>query len=140
MTDMSPIQTTGILHFSISVRDHIKAAEYYSELLGCKLDRASEHFAFMRCGKDNFVLSKMPNHVNPNPAGGTKFHHAFIVEPSEFDRAIEVIKARGIEILRYDDIDQGEKGRRGHRSFPGRHVYFHDPDGNGIEIIDPRPR
>ena len=24
----------------------------------------------------------------------------------------------------------------GHATFPGRHAYFHDPDGNGIEIID----
>jgi hypothetical protein len=25
---------------------------------------------------------------------------------------------------------------RGHRSFTGRHAYFHDPDGNAIEFID----
>ena len=24
----------------------------------------------------------------------------------------------------------------GHTTFPGRHAYFHDPDGNGIEIVD----
>jgi catechol 2,3-dioxygenase-like lactoylglutathione lyase family enzyme len=138
MTDMSTINTTGVLHFTISVRDHIKSAEYYRDLLGCKLDRASDHFAFMRCGKDYFVLAKMADHVNPNPPGGTKVHHAFMVEPKEFDRALEIIKARGIEILKYEDVNQGGEGRRGHRSFPGRHVYFHDPDANCIEIIDLR--
>jgi catechol 2,3-dioxygenase-like lactoylglutathione lyase family enzyme len=73
----------------------------------------------------------MPNHVNPNPPGGTWFHHAFVVDADEFDHAMEVIKERDIEVLKYEEV--------GHKSFPGRHVYFHDPDGNGVEIIDPRP-
>ncbi|MFZ1094599.1 MAG: hypothetical protein WAN75_36205 [Xanthobacteraceae bacterium] len=30
--------------------------------------------------------------------------------------------------MRYSD--------EGHTTFPGRHAYFHDPDGNCIEIID----
>src|SRR5436309_2573679 len=29
------IRTTGILHFTIGVRDHIAAAKFYSEVLGC---------------------------------------------------------------------------------------------------------
>lgn len=124
------VHAKGILHFTISVRDHIKAAEYYADLLGCEIERTSDHFAFMRCGDDHFVLAKMPNHVSPNPPGGTKFHHAFIVSPEEFDRAVEVVTARGIELL------TPGTGPGGHRSFPGRHIYFHDPDGNGIEIAD----
>ncbi len=131
MPGKAAIQTKGILHFTISVRDHMKAADYYSELLGCEVERTNDHFAFMKCGDDYFVLSKMPNHVNPNPPGGTWFHNAFIVESAEFDHAMEVIKQRGIEVLKYEEV--------GHKSFPGRHVYFHDPDGNGIEIIDQRP-
>ncbi len=125
------IQSKRILHFTISVRDHIKAAEYYCELLGCECTRSSDHFSFMKCGDDFFVLSKMPHHVNPNPPGGTWHHSAFVVEPAEFDHAMAVIKERKINILKYEEV--------GHRSFPGRHVYFHDPDGNGIEIIDPAP-
>jgi catechol-2,3-dioxygenase len=124
------IRTNGILHFTISVRDHVKAAQYYSELLGCEIERVSSHFAFMRTGQSHFVLAKMDSHVSPNPPRGTKFHHAFIVSPEEFDRAVEVVTARGIELL------TPGTGPGGHRSFPGRHIYFHDPDGNGIEIAD----
>ena len=122
------VRARGILHFTISVRDHIKAAEYYADLLGCEIERASDHFAFMRCGDDHFVLAKMANHVSPNPPRGTRFHHAFIVSPEDFDRAEAMVKARGIELL--------TPGTQNHRSFPGRHLYFHDPDGNGIEIAD----
>lgn len=131
MSDHSPIQTTGILHFTIPVRDHHTAAVWYRDLLGCEINRINRFFAFMRCGKDWFVLATMPpEHLNANPPKGTKNHHAFMVRREEFDRAMDVIKARGVEIVKYEDT--------GHVSFPGRHVYFHDPDGNCLEIIDLR--
>ena len=44
------IKTTGILHFTIGVRDHIAAAKFYSEVLGCKHMRSSERYSFMQCG------------------------------------------------------------------------------------------
>jgi catechol 2,3-dioxygenase-like lactoylglutathione lyase family enzyme len=46
----------------------------------------------------------------------------------KFDRALAIMKARGIELVKYSE--------EGHTTFPGRHAYFHDADGNGIEIID----
>jgi catechol-2,3-dioxygenase len=122
------IRTTGILHFTIGVRDHIVAAEFYSQLLGCKHMRSSERFSFMQCGASYFVLAKMPHHVNPNRPGEDAHHHAFMVEPAEFDRALAILKRRGIEVIKYSD--------QGHQTFRGRHAYFHDPDGNCIEIID----
>ena len=51
-----------------------------------------------------------------------------MVAPEEFDRALAIMKARGIELVNYSD--------KGHITFPGRHAYFHDADGNCIEIID----
>jgi catechol-2,3-dioxygenase len=121
------IRTTGILHFTIGVRDHIAAAEFYSQVLGCKHMRSNERYSFMQCGASYFVLAKMPHHVNPNRPGEDAHHHAFMVERREFDRALAILKARGIEVIKYSD--------QGHQTFPGRHAYFHDPDGNCIEII-----
>jgi len=122
------IRTIGILHFTIGVRDHIAAAKFYSEVLGCRHMRSSERYSFMQCGNNYFVLAKMPHHVNPNGPGEDAHHHAFMVEPQEFDRALAIMQARGIELVKYSDT--------GHTTFPGRHAYFHDPDCNGIEIID----
>jgi catechol 2,3-dioxygenase-like lactoylglutathione lyase family enzyme len=122
------IRTTGILHFTIGVRDHIAAAKFYSEALGCRHMRSTERYSFMQCGDSYFVLAKMPNHVNPNAPGDDSHHHAFMVEPEEFDRALAIMKARGVEMIKYSDD--------GHITFPGRHAYFHDVDGNCIEIID----
>jgi catechol 2,3-dioxygenase-like lactoylglutathione lyase family enzyme len=131
MAGTQTIRTIGILHFTIPVRDHRKAADYYRDLLGCEVVRISDIFAFMRCGGTYFVLATMPEaHVNANPPRGTKNHHAFMVAPEEFDRAREIIEGRGIEIVRYEDT--------GHVVFPGRHLYFHDPDDNCLEVIDLR--
>lgn len=128
MADKHELHAKGILHFTISVRDHVKASEFYADLLGCEVERVSNHFAFMKAGSDYFVLYKNPEHVSPNAPRGTRFHHAFIVTPEEFERARDLLSARGIEEL--------QPGTQNHRSFPGRHIYFHDADGNGIEITD----
>ena len=121
------IKTTGILHFTIGVRDHIAAAKFYSEVLGCKHLRSNTRYSFMECCGSFFVLAKMPDHVNPNKPDEDAHHHAVIVEADEFDRAVEILFARKIRLVKYSD--------EGHHSFPGRHAYFHDADGNGIEII-----
>jgi catechol 2,3-dioxygenase-like lactoylglutathione lyase family enzyme len=122
------IRTKGILHFTIGVRDHLAAAKFYSEVLGCRHMRSTERYAFMECGGSYFVLAKSSHHVPPNDPGEETHHHAFIVDKDEFDRALAIMKARGIPLVSYSD--------QGHITFPGRHAYFHDADGNCIEIID----
>ena len=104
------IRTTGILHFTIGVRDHVAASKFYSEVLGCKIMRIGTRYAFMDCGGSYFVLAKMPNHVNPNLPGEDAHHHAFMVAPEEFDRALAIMKARGVEMVKYSD--------EGHVTFP----------------------
>ena len=122
------IQTKGILHFTIGVRDHEAAALFYADLLSCTHIRSNRRYAFMECGGSYFVLARMANHTNPNDDADDGHHHAFIVEPAEFDRALQILAARDIRIVRRSD--------EGHNTFPGRHVYFHDADGNCIELID----
>ena len=125
------IRPKGILHFTIGVRDHEAAAKFYADLLSCTHIRSNRRYAFMECGGTYFVLAKMPNHVAPNAPDDDGHHHAFIVDAPEFDRALEILAARDIRIVRRSD--------EGHTSFPGRHVYFHDADGNCIELIDLYP-
>ena len=51
------IRTIGILHFTIGVRDHIAAAKFYSEVLGCKHMRSNERYSFMQCGGRSPITS-----------------------------------------------------------------------------------
>jgi catechol 2,3-dioxygenase-like lactoylglutathione lyase family enzyme len=129
------IKTKGFLHLTISVTDLDRATAFYQNVLGCELVRqnGTHTMSFMKTGEDFFVLTKMENHVKPNPPGPldlhtTHFHHAMIVEPDEWDRAVKYLEAEGIEYYVCTDA--------GHTTFPGRrHVYVQDPDGTSIEIV-----
>ena len=129
------IKTQGFLHITISVTDLDRATAFYRDLLGCELVRqnSKKTMSFMKTGEDHFVLTKLDHHVKLNAPGPldlhtTLFHHAMIVEPEEFDRAIAHFDANTIEYFVCTDA--------GHTTFPGRrHVYIEDPDGNAIEIV-----
>jgi glyoxylase I family protein len=126
------IKTHGFLHITISVTDLDRATAFYRDLLGCELVRRARRMAFMKSGEHLFVLTRMENHVRPNPPGRldietTLFHHALLVAPDEFDRAIAHLDEKGVEYLDCTD--------HGHPTVPGRrHVYIMDPDGNSIEL------
>ena len=123
-----PVKPTGILHFTIGVTDLERARRFYEEVLGCSYWRQNDTTVFMRAGEDYFVLSRSGYHQPPNRGADTLIHHAFMVESGDFDAAMAYLEEKGVEVLLYED--------QGHRSFSGRHAYFHDPDGNTVEIID----
>lgn len=130
------IEPKSILHFTIGVTDLDRATAFYKDVLGCRLVRQnrSRTMSFMEAGGDHFVLTATGRHVRPNGPGETAFHHAFVVAPEAYDAAVAYLEGQGIELmeargkLRTPDTP--------HTTFPGRHVYFHDPDGNGVEITD----
>lgn len=119
---------SGILHFTIGVADLERARRFYEDVVGCTFWRKNDTTVFMRCGDDYITLSRSGYHAAPNRGRDTLIHHAFIIAPEAFDAAIAHVEASGVEVLLYEDT--------GHRSFPGRHAYFHDPDGNTIEFVD----
>jgi len=120
------------LHITISVSDLPQAEAFYHDLLGCEIVNRNPIMTFMKTGDDYFVLTKLANHVRPNPPGSaaestTLFHHAFLVDDAEFDRALAHFRENGIDHYLSDFV---------HRSFPGRrHLYIFDPDGNSVELV-----
>ena len=124
------VQPSGILHFTLSVTDLERSRRFYEDIVGAAYWRQNESTVFMRCGEQYFVLSKARtnDHVPPNKGREILLHHAFFVQGEDFDAAVAHLESNGIEVLLYED--------KGHRSFTGRHLYFHDPDGNAIEFID----
>jgi glyoxylase I family protein len=128
------IRTQGFLHITIGVTDLERATAFYRDLLGCELIRQnrSKTMSFMKTGEHLFVLTHTGVHQWPNQPGPvnletTLFHHAFLVTPEEFDRAVIYFEA--------NDIEYFDCTGNGHTTFPGRrHMYIMDPDGNSVEL------
>jgi metallothiol transferase len=123
-----PVKPSGILHFTLSVTDLERSRRFYEEVVGATFWRRNDSTVFMRCGEQYFVLSRTGYHTPPNRGRDSLIHHAFMFKAEDFDAALANAEAKGVEVLLYED--------KGHRSFTGRHAYFHDPDGNAIEFID----
>jgi catechol 2,3-dioxygenase-like lactoylglutathione lyase family enzyme len=123
------VKPSRVLHFTIGVTDLDRSRRFYEDVVGCTFWRQNDTTVFLRCGDDDTItLSKTGYHAAPNRGSDTLIHHAFVIPPEDFDAACAHVEASGVEVKLYEDT--------GHRSFPGRHLYFHDPDGNAIEFID----
>lgn len=136
MQNNDSVEPIGILHFTIGVTDIDRATAFYKDTVGCKLLRQNgkRTMSFMQAGTGYFVLAHTGRHVAPNMPGSTTFHHAFIVSPEDYDKAVESLQSKGVELV--EAAGKRDDPNAKHNSFPGRHVYFFDPDGNGVEITD----
>jgi catechol 2,3-dioxygenase-like lactoylglutathione lyase family enzyme len=121
------IRTKGILHITIPVSDLARAQVFYTEILGLELvgqaPEENPHFVFLRSGGDYVVLG----HEASRGRFGDIIHQAFMVDGDAFDATVAELKARGVDVFREDERREGV--------FTGRSAYFHDPDGNALEVI-----
>ncbi len=123
------INTSGIDHVALSVRDLEKSLEFYTKVIGLKIsDREYQKPGteyFLDCGTSLIGL------IQGNPADGAHLlqdgglggnHVSFRVETKDFDKFCEALKNQGV-IITYM--------KKRERSWS---LYFLDPDGNKLEI------
>ena len=121
----------GIAHFSIPVSDVEKSTKFYTEIVGCEFlsARPDKKITFLDAGGVCVLLIKRPAPINRAPLEGSDgVHHAFMIDAAEYQSAVEMLRARGVEIFFEED-------RRG-GMIDGPRVYFRDPDGNALEFIN----
>ena len=109
-----------------------KARKFYGETLGVK---ASVEHGLMTLhlagGRDTLVYPK-PDHT---PATYTILN--FPVD--DIDTAVDELAARGVQMEKYDGVQQDEKGiMRGLSSGEGPDIaWFRDPAGNILSVLQP---
>jgi catechol 2,3-dioxygenase-like lactoylglutathione lyase family enzyme len=123
-------KTEGVLHFTIPVKNLDRAEKFYSETLGFEKVGRTDRIVFMRAGDDFFNLTYSENPITLNAEGRHEIHSAFRVTPRTYEETLKLLPAKGIEIFKQEDRQQGV--------FVGRSAYIRDPDGNVIEFIDLR--
>ena len=127
------LHLNGVLHFSIAVGDLDRSRRFYTELLGLAFVAAppDSGMVFLRSGSDHVILCHREQD-RPPPAGeGTRYQHAFHIDPARYEEAKALLRAHGVEILFEENRTSGV--------FVGRQFYFPDPDGNVLEISECAP-
>jgi catechol 2,3-dioxygenase-like lactoylglutathione lyase family enzyme len=116
----------GLRHVALNVRDVRKSLEFYSSVLGMKLEwMPDEDNAYLTSGSDNLALHRLPPGTEPGQAQ-TLHHIGFVVrKPEDVDAWADRVRGYGIRLAA-----EPKTHRDGARSF-----YFHDPDGLLIQLI-----
>ena len=124
------IKTKGIIHFTIAVSNIERSEKFYTELLGLERVRRSldGKMAFLKSGADYVVLSQTKTPIAAAEDDDHGVHHAFLVDPEEYDRALAFLREKGVRIIAEEEHKKG--------LFRGRSAYFHDPDRTVLELID----
>jgi catechol 2,3-dioxygenase-like lactoylglutathione lyase family enzyme len=129
------IKTKGIYHIGIAVNDMERAVKFYTEVLGMTIAKLGRddmgdklNRADLRSGGDMVVLFQRPHPVAKNALqdeGAT--HHAFVVEPEDFELAAKRMNERGVKIHEVPTVERAS----------GRGFYFFDTEGNLLQLYAP---
>ena len=124
------IEPKGIAHFSIPVTDIEKSKKFYTEIVGCRhlFTNPPKTMSFVDAGGMCLILCKTDGPVNPNLHDHNGVHHSFLVDSGKYRDNIEFLQNNGVEVFFEEDRQGGVVN--------GPRAYFHDPDGNVLEIID----
>ena len=124
------IQPTGVVHFSIAVRDLEVSRRFYTDVLGLTLvnDASARGMVFLRAGSDHVILARSDTPLQRSAADHRRAHHAFKVDAAKYDAAKAWLVKKGVEIFEEEDRKRGV--------FVGRQFYVRDPDGTVIEFTE----
>jgi catechol 2,3-dioxygenase-like lactoylglutathione lyase family enzyme len=121
----------GVAHFSIPVSDVDRSTKFYTEVVGCKFlsQTKDQGITFLDAGGVCLLLIKRPAPIVKGPLEMSNgVHHAFMIDASEYQAAVDGLSAQGVEIFFEED-------RRG-GTIDGPRAYFRDPDGTALEFIN----
>ena len=117
----------GLRHVALNVRDISKSVEFYSNVLGLKLEwQPDVDNAYLTSGQDNLALHRSASGSEVQESLQHLDHFGFVVRhPEDVDEWANRIRKLGIHL---------EKEPRTHRD-GARSFYFRDPDQNLIQIL-----
>jgi len=118
----------GLRHLALNVRDLDGMKRFYQDLLGFVVEWVPDaDNIYLTSGADNLALHRSTKEIGaPSPLD----HLGLIVrEPEDVDRWAAFLEERGVAMAARP---------RTHRD-GARSCYFHDPDGNSVQIIHHPP-
>lgn len=122
------IETEGLTHIHLVVRDLQRSLAFYAQVFGMEeMFREGADLVFLRTpgSRDTVTLNADPEHERGEPgvSGGIAHFGFRLLRAADMDRAVDEIEAAGGTLL-----------RRGEHSTGELFAYVSDPDGYTIEI------
>lgn len=118
-----PVDTHGLTHVALAVRDPQRSLHFYQAVLG--VVTVYEEGGFVQAqtpgSRDVLVFERKPRAAGKR--GGVAHFGFRLKRPRDIDRAIAAIRAAGGTILDHGEFVAGEP-----------YVFFRDPDGYEVEI------
>ena len=121
-------------HVVLRVRDQAAMVRFYEQALGFKVERKLDRISLVQMRAGASLLDLVPveqGKTTPSPAPNMD-HLCFRVEPFDRDAIVTRLAPFGISV--------GETVERYGAEGNGPSVYFHDPEGNQIELKGPAAR
>ena len=131
MKQSNPINLTGIDHVVLRARDFEGLIEFYTDVIGCGLERISPNYgiAQLRAGQSLVDIVDVSGRLGgsvPNHQAENMDHFALQIDPWNEAAIIEHLKNHGVEL---GGVEQ-RYGARGN----GPSLYIQDPEGNHLEL------
>ncbi len=120
------IKTSSLNHIALKVKDPERTAQFYVDLFNMEITRRTPEMTFLKTigSTDMITLNRAEGDVVPDQG---MVHFGFIVEPTQFEAALETIEAKDTPIVSGPGSwDQG------------RYVFISDPDGYTVELFECR--
>lgn len=113
---------------ALRVNDLDKSQAFYAEVIGLQLMRRFEQAAFFRIA-DGYaghtaVLALFDRKTSVGQAHSTVDHLAFTISQSDYDAERARLERLGLEV----EVKE-------HEWVHWRSLYFHDPEGNRVELV-----
>jgi catechol 2,3-dioxygenase-like lactoylglutathione lyase family enzyme len=133
---MRQITITGLDHIVLNVSDIERSLAFYTNVLGLRPERLDEFkagtvgFPSVRINPDT-IIDLFPMRQDDSGQGGGRKpnlnHFCMVVRQPDFAGIVEYLKENEVPIHQGPVSRWGARGR-------ATSVYFHDPDGNEIEL------
>ncbi|HEL3814611.1 TPA: VOC family protein [Stenotrophomonas maltophilia] len=133
-----PFSIQRIDHVVFRVRDLPRSVDFYLQVLGCTVARQRDSLGLvhLRAGASMIDLISLDGTlggrggVGPGTEGRNVDHLCLRIEPFDEAALVAHLTAHGVQVLAPAEVNFGAEG-------DGLSLYFHDPDGNSIELKGP---
>ncbi len=124
-------------HLVLRVADIDAMMDFYTNILGCTLERVQKHMGLFQLRAGNSLIDLIPvdgklgsqGGAPPGAEGLNLDHFCLRVEPFDADAMLNDLRAKGLE--------PGQVESRYGAEGEGPSIYVKDPEGNVVELKGP---